>query len=180
MLNNATSARFLTFPFTDPYRNTGYIAGKGNIYDATIDTVGVYIEDTVHLSDQWIVNGGVRLDDFERDQVGGPESPVIQRPTSRPTRRRSTPIFGAGTAASSTSRSPSRASTPPTPPPRARSAASSTPPASSTTGSAPLSSTRRRKRRAAWSSAPSGAVRQAVAGDSSDIPDRRRPRANQR
>jgi catecholate siderophore receptor len=27
--------------------------------------------DTVHLTDQWIVNGGVRFDDFERDQVGG-------------------------------------------------------------------------------------------------------------
>ena len=27
--------------------------------------------DTIHLSEQWIVNGGMRFDDFERDQVGG-------------------------------------------------------------------------------------------------------------
>ncbi len=48
------------------------ILGKGRVYDATIDTVGTYLTDTVHLSKEWIVNGGVRLDNFTRDQVGGP------------------------------------------------------------------------------------------------------------
>jgi catecholate siderophore receptor len=51
---------------------TDVILGKGKVYDATIDTVGVYLSDTVHLSKQWIVNAGIRLDDFSRDQVGGP------------------------------------------------------------------------------------------------------------
>jgi catecholate siderophore receptor len=55
----------------DPFF-TDVIQGKGNIYNATIDTVGTYLTDTVHLSKQWIVNGGIRLDRFERDQVGGP------------------------------------------------------------------------------------------------------------
>ena len=42
------------------------------MYDATIDTVGLYLTDTVHLSKQWILNAGIRVDDFSRDQVGGP------------------------------------------------------------------------------------------------------------
>jgi catecholate siderophore receptor len=50
---------------------TDAILGKGKVYDATISTAGAYLTDTVHLSKQWIVNAGVRLDDFERDQVGG-------------------------------------------------------------------------------------------------------------
>lgn len=61
-----------SFPNPDPYRNTRQIVGKARVYDATIDTIGAYLTDTVHLSDQWIVNGGIRFDDFERDQVGGP------------------------------------------------------------------------------------------------------------
>ena len=59
------------FP-TNPYSPTDVILGKARVYDATIDTVGVYLLDTVHLSEEWIINGGVRFDDFERDQVGGP------------------------------------------------------------------------------------------------------------
>jgi catecholate siderophore receptor len=55
----------------DP-RFTDAILGKGKVYDATIDTVGVYLTDTIHLSKEWIVNAGVRLDDFSRDQAGGP------------------------------------------------------------------------------------------------------------
>jgi catecholate siderophore receptor len=51
---------------------TDVIQGKGKVYDATIDTVGLYLTDTIHLSKQWIVNAGIRYDDFERDQVGGP------------------------------------------------------------------------------------------------------------
>ena len=54
----------------NPYSPIDTITGKTFVYDATIDTAGIYLLDTVHLSDQWIVNGGVRFDDFERDQVG--------------------------------------------------------------------------------------------------------------
>ena len=56
----------------NPYRNPRQKVGKSLVFDATIDNVGVYIGDTIHLNDQWIVNGGVRLDNFKRDQVGGP------------------------------------------------------------------------------------------------------------
>jgi catecholate siderophore receptor len=61
------------FPFNpyDPFF-TDVILGKGKTYDATIDTAGVYLTDTIHLSRQWIVNAGLRLDAFERNQVGGP------------------------------------------------------------------------------------------------------------
>jgi catecholate siderophore receptor len=54
----------------NPYSPTDTITAKTFVYDATIDTAGIYLLDTVHLSDQWIVNGGMRFDDFERDQVG--------------------------------------------------------------------------------------------------------------
>jgi catecholate siderophore receptor len=50
---------------------TDVILGKGKVYDATITTTGVYLSDTVQLSKQWIVNAGLRYDDFQRDQIGG-------------------------------------------------------------------------------------------------------------
>lgn len=56
----------------NPYVQIDKVIGEGRVYDATIDTAGIYLTDTVHLSKQWIVNGGIRLDDFTRDQVGGP------------------------------------------------------------------------------------------------------------
>ena len=65
----------LARPYPQGLQNPCYtdaILGKGRIYDATIDTVGLYLTDTIHLSKEWIVNAGFRLDDFERDQVGGP------------------------------------------------------------------------------------------------------------
>jgi catecholate siderophore receptor len=62
-------ARPRPFP-PNPYSPIDKITGRPWVYDATIDTAGLYILDTVHLSDQLIVNGGVRYDDFERDQVG--------------------------------------------------------------------------------------------------------------
>ena len=51
---------------------TDVVLGKGNVYDATVTTVGLYLMDAVHLSKEWIVNAGIRFDDFSRDQVGGP------------------------------------------------------------------------------------------------------------
>jgi catecholate siderophore receptor len=65
----------LARPYPQGLQNPCYtdaILGKGRIYDATIDTVGLYLTDTIHFSKEWIVNAGFRLDDFERDQVGGP------------------------------------------------------------------------------------------------------------
>jgi catecholate siderophore receptor len=56
----------------NPYAQIDQILGKGRVYNATIDTVGAYLTDTVHLSKQWIVNAGIRFDNFSRDQVGGP------------------------------------------------------------------------------------------------------------
>lgn len=61
---------------TDPFRHDTQILRKGTTYDATIDTAGTYLTDTVHLSQQWIVNGGFRFDNFSRDQVGGPGTNV--------------------------------------------------------------------------------------------------------
>jgi catecholate siderophore receptor len=57
----------------DPYRNSrDWTGNKIKQFDALIEDVGYYIGDTVHLTDQWIVNGGIRFDDFSRDQVAGP------------------------------------------------------------------------------------------------------------
>ena len=50
-------------PVCNPFY-TDVILGKGKTYDATIDTAGVYLTDTIQLSKQWILNAGVRLDDF--------------------------------------------------------------------------------------------------------------------
>jgi catecholate siderophore receptor len=55
----------------NPFRNPRQKIGTSLVFDATIDDVGVYIGDTIHLTDQWIINGGVRLDYFRRDQIGG-------------------------------------------------------------------------------------------------------------
>jgi catecholate siderophore receptor len=55
----------------NPYKQIDTIVSKGRTYDATIDTVGAYLTDTIQLSKQWSVNAGVRFDQFERDQVGG-------------------------------------------------------------------------------------------------------------
>jgi catecholate siderophore receptor len=59
----------------DPFRDPRVKTGRSLTYSADITDVGVYIGDTIHLTDQWIINGGVRYDDFERDQVGGPTQP---------------------------------------------------------------------------------------------------------
>jgi catecholate siderophore receptor len=61
-------------PFPGGLNNPCYtdqILGKGKVYDATIDTATAYLTDAIHLSKQWILNAGLRLDDFSRDQVGG-------------------------------------------------------------------------------------------------------------
>jgi catecholate siderophore receptor len=62
----------------NPHRS-GFVTGRTLLYDATVDTLGAYIGDTVKLSEQWIVNAGIRIDDFERDQVGGTAANTANR-----------------------------------------------------------------------------------------------------
>lgn len=64
----------------NPYIQNDVITGKARVYDATIDTVGAYLTDTIHLSKQLIVNAGIRFDDFERVQTG----PVPANPLNNP------------------------------------------------------------------------------------------------
>ena len=59
----------------NPYSPTDVILAKANVYDATIDDVGVYLLDTIHLSEQWIINGGVRFDDFHARSGRRPRVP---------------------------------------------------------------------------------------------------------
>jgi catecholate siderophore receptor len=40
------------------------------VFDGTVDTKAAYLLDTIKLSEQWSINGGVRVDNFERTQVG--------------------------------------------------------------------------------------------------------------
>ncbi len=58
-------------PFRDPRSWDGT---TGRLFKADIEDYGFYLTDTVHLSEQWIVNGSIRYDDFTRDQVGGPST----------------------------------------------------------------------------------------------------------
>lgn len=57
----------------DPFRDVRFWDGTtAQQFKADIEDIGFYISDTVHLSEQWIVTGSIRYDDFSRDQVGGP------------------------------------------------------------------------------------------------------------
>lgn len=47
---------------------SGIIPPRTWSYDATIDTKAAYLLDTIKLNPQWSINGGVRLDHFERSQ----------------------------------------------------------------------------------------------------------------
>jgi catecholate siderophore receptor len=135
----------------NPYVQIDKIIGKGRVYDATIDTAGIYLTDTVHLSKQWIVNGGIRLDDFTRDQVGGPGINAPGSAAANTAIATNTASVHADLLSWNvgvvTSRYPFRASMSPTRQLKARSGASSIPPARNTTASAPRWSTCPRKRR---------------------------------
>lgn len=54
----------------DPFRTTRVNNGLVDSFDAEVENIGYYIGDTIHLTDQWIFNAGVRWDDYSRDQVG--------------------------------------------------------------------------------------------------------------
>lgn len=69
-LASATQPLFNPNPYrglTNPALNN--VGPRTWTYDATISTVAGYILDTVKLSEQWYINGGIRVDDYERAQV---------------------------------------------------------------------------------------------------------------
>lgn len=55
----------------NPHRTTRTILGRSDVFEADVENIGYYISDTIHLTDQWIFNAGVRWDDYSRDQIGG-------------------------------------------------------------------------------------------------------------
>jgi len=54
----------------DPYRGFAAVGPRTFTFDAKIDTRAAYLLDTIKLSPQWYINGGIRWDSFERDQIG--------------------------------------------------------------------------------------------------------------
>jgi catecholate siderophore receptor len=54
----------------DPYRGFAAVGPRTLTFDAKIDTTAAYLLDTIKLSPQWFINGGIRWDSFERDQIG--------------------------------------------------------------------------------------------------------------
>jgi catecholate siderophore receptor len=62
----------------------GIIPPRTWVFDATIDTVAFYLLDTIKLSEQWYINGGIRFDRFDRSSVGPPNANPNNNPnTSR-------------------------------------------------------------------------------------------------
>ena len=50
----------------DPYRGFANVGPKTLTFDAKIDTRAAYLLDTIKLSPQWFINGGVRWDSFRK------------------------------------------------------------------------------------------------------------------
>lgn len=63
----------------NPYRGLAAIGPLVPTFKAQIDSKSAYILDTIRLSPQWIINGGVRVDNFNRTQ----ESPTAANNASR-------------------------------------------------------------------------------------------------
>lgn len=63
----------------NPYRGLASIGPRSLAYSADIDTKAAYILDTIKLSEQWMINGGIRVDNFKRSQ----ESPTAANNASR-------------------------------------------------------------------------------------------------
>jgi catecholate siderophore receptor len=49
------------------------------VYDATVDTKAAYIQDTIKLNEFWTINGGVRVDNFSREQVAATAAQTATR-----------------------------------------------------------------------------------------------------
>jgi catecholate siderophore receptor len=62
----------------NPDRPVGNIT-KTWSYDARIDTKAAYLLDTVKLSEQWYLNGGIRVDNFQRKQAGSAVTNTTER-----------------------------------------------------------------------------------------------------
>lgn len=54
----------------NPYPGWNGIKTRAWGFDTTVDTAAVYLLDTIKLSEQWFINGGVRVDHFSREQTG--------------------------------------------------------------------------------------------------------------
>jgi catecholate siderophore receptor len=70
--------------FPDPYRGRAnpalnFVGPPTLTYNATIENRAAYLLDTIKLSEQWYINGGVRYDHFERNQT----SPNVNNNASR-------------------------------------------------------------------------------------------------
>jgi catecholate siderophore receptor len=52
----------------DAYRSFAPVGPPSFSYRANIDTKSAYVLDTVKLSEKWIINGGVRVDNYNRSQ----------------------------------------------------------------------------------------------------------------
>lgn len=67
--------RSITQPIYNPNPNypwTGQITGGTSISDTTVDTRAFYLSDTLELSDQWQVSGGIRYDQYDIGAYSGP------------------------------------------------------------------------------------------------------------
>ena len=70
-VSNGTQPLFAPNPYRgqlNPLFNT--IGPRTLTFDATVDTKSAYLLDTIKLSEQWIINGGVRLDNYNKTQIG--------------------------------------------------------------------------------------------------------------
>lgn len=80
LVSNGTQPLFTP----DPYRgllNASFnnIGPRTLTFDATVDTKSAYILDTIKLSEQWIVNGGARIDNYNKTQIGNTASTTASR-----------------------------------------------------------------------------------------------------
>lgn len=57
----------------------GIIPPRTFTFDATIDTAAFYLLDTIKLSEQLYINGGIRFDHFDRSQVGAAAANTTSR-----------------------------------------------------------------------------------------------------
>ncbi len=63
----------------DPKRPYAGTVTPGATAHAKADSLAVYLFDTVTLSDQWLVSGGIRLERFEADYTPLPPTPALGR-----------------------------------------------------------------------------------------------------
>jgi len=82
---NITQNLFDPNPYPGPNGPTGLTAPISRV----VDTRAAYLLDTVKLSEQWILNGGVRLDHYSQTETG----PVNANPNNNPNASREDQLF---------------------------------------------------------------------------------------